>query len=174
MELWFCGSYQLTMFCSAMQKQYLTSVGVYYKYLSTLFFRAESSSSKKKLGIKSSSSSSKNFIGAKSSSSSSKNSGWSSQLTDEWLGVRRATDGQAWFVFGAGAGAFSSKLIFWSWSWSFWLQTIFWELELELLAPIEIFGAGAGAFDSELFFGAGAFSSKNQSAEIFVIHTHWS
>ena len=75
------------------------------------------------------------------------------------------TVGQAYFIFGAGAGAFSSKLNIQSPNWSLQLPTIFLELELELLAPRKVlkkepelsapesvFRAGAGAFDSLLYF----------------------
>ena len=54
-----------------------------------------------------------------------------------------STVGQAYFIFGAGAGAFYS------------------EPKLELLAPHYFFGAGAGAVSSKKSFekGAGAFGS---------------
>ena len=83
------------------------------------------------------------------------------------------TVGQAYFFFGAGAGALGSNLIIQSPNRSFWLPAFFLELELELLAPRKvlkqelelsapksIFRAGAGAFDFFLYFRAGALSFK--------------
>ena len=90
----------------------------------------------------------------------------------------KSTDVRAYFIFGAGAGAFGSKLNIWSPNWSFQLPTIF-------------FRAGAGAFGSKLniwspiwsfqlptiFFraGAGAFSSKkkNETRAVKVNLQRW-
>ena len=87
------------------------------------------------------------------------------KLPKRSLCVILVTVGQAYFIFGAGAGAFSSKLNIQSPNWSLQLPTIFLELELELLAPRKVlkkepelsapesvFRAGAGAFDSLLYF----------------------